>query len=179
MAGRIARHRIRTRILGVAIAAALGLPCGTPSAAGASFDVYLQGFTDNAATEHVAYLRMYVTLAEPILSHTCTIGSAAAGWWAGTPMCFMDGPAVILEAFDHWGGNPLLDGRLFTITSNASAIGIDRIYFWNEGEIGPSYPNLYPTPVTLIDFTPSSATFSADPSPVATSTWGRVKARYR
>jgi hypothetical protein len=147
---------------------------------GDTFDVYLQDFTSNAETEDIAYVRMYVELAGPgIVVDACTIGGAASGWWAGTPMCFMDGPSVILEAYDHWGGNSLQDGRLFTITSNTSAVNIDRIYFWNEGEVGPTYPNLYPDPVQLISFSSESATFSAGPTPVENNVWGRVKSLYR
>jgi hypothetical protein len=123
---------------------------------------------------------MYVELQGPgLVVDACTIGGAAAGWWAGTPMCFMDGYFVILEAYDHWGGNSLQDGRLFTITSNAPAVTINRIYFWNEGEVGPTYPNLYPDPVQLIDFGSESATFSAQPTPVVPARWGRVKSLYR
>lgn len=146
----------------------------------ATFDVYLENFTDNPETADIAYILMYVELQGPIIVvDACTIAGAAAGWWAGNGMCSRDGPNVILEAYDHWGGNALLDGRLFTITSNAPGIGINRIYFWNEGEVGPGYPNLYPGPVQLTDLTSTSATFSAASTAVASGRWGRIKSLYR
>jgi hypothetical protein len=174
------RTQRRTIFLLASLMAAVAVFMHSAPAGAATFDVYLEDFTDNPETEDIAYIRMYVTLAEPgIELDACTIGGAAAGWWAGTPMCFMDGPAVILEAYDHYGGNSLLDGRLFTITSNKPAVGIDRIYFWNEGAVGPTYPNLYPDPVRLVDFNAQSATFSAGPTPNQTTAWGRVKSLYR
>lgn len=166
-------------LLATTMALVAGFTCSLPAEA-ATFDVYLEDFTDNPETEDIAYVRMYVELESPgIVVDGCTIAGAAAGWWAGTPMCFMNGPSVILEAYDHWGGNSLQDGRLFTITSNKPAVGIDRIYFWNEGEVGPTYPNLYPDPVRLVDFNAESATFSAGPTPTMTTAWGRVKSLYR
>jgi hypothetical protein len=172
----------------LAAALALAAIASLPGLAhGTTFDVYLEDFTGNPETAEIAYVRMYVELESPGIDlQSCTIGSAAAGWWAGTPMCFMDGPSVILEAYDHRAVTvgdhveyPLQNGRLFTITSNKAAVAIDRIYFWRIGEIGGQYPNLYPDPVALTDFSGASCTFSADPSPVAGSSWGRVKAIYR
>jgi hypothetical protein len=179
-----ARRRVVSLPLVLAL---LGLLPGPGPVQGATFDVYLEGFTDNGATEEIAYVRMYVELQGPgIQVDGCTIASAAAGWWAGTPMCFMDGPSVILEAYDHravtvgdYVADPLQDGRMFTITSNTTAVAIDRIFFWRIGEVGGTYPNLYPDPVALADFTATSCTFSADPVSVGGATWGRVKAIYR
>ena len=146
----------------------------------ATFDVYLEGFTDNPETENIATILMYVEFQSPgMVLDGCTIAGAAAGWWAGTGMCFMDGSFVILTAYDHWGGNSLIDGRLFTITSNMPAVSINRIYFWNEGAIGYQYPNLYPDPVQLIEFTSGSATFFTEPTPVELAPWGGVKSLYR
>lgn len=145
-----------------------------------TFDVYLEGFTDNTATENISTILMYVEFDSPGMElEGCTIAGAAAGWWAGTGMCSMDGPFVILTAFDHQGGISLTDGRLFTITSNMPALSIDRIYFWNEGEVGYQYPNLYPDSIQLIDFTAHSATFSADLTPIDPALWGAVKSLYR
>ncbi len=173
------RVRERTILLASLIAVVAAFTHLAPAEA-VTFDVYLEDFTDNPETEDIAYIRMYVELEGPgIVVDACTIAGAAPDWWAGTPMCFMDGPSVILEAYDHYGGNSLQDGRLFTITSNSPAVNIDRIYFWNEGAVGPTYPNLYPDPVRLVDFNAQSATFSAGPTPNQATAWGRVKSLYR
>ena len=146
----------------------------------ATFDVYLEGFTDNAETQNISTILMYVEFDSPGMElEGCTIAGAAAEWWAGTGMCFMDGPFVILTAYDHLGGNSLIDGRLFTITSNMPALSINRIYFWNEGAVGYEHPNLYPNPVQLMEFTSNSAIFSAGPTPVNLAPWGGVKSLYR
>jgi hypothetical protein len=173
---------------GVPASTASGAPTFTGVANVATFEVYLEGFTENPDTENIGYVRMVIDLdgASPWTLNSEGIAGACAGWQESTGSGSINGPSVFMSAHDEHAFTyrnsvdyPLQDGRLFWIDCTATATGLSQIYFWNAPEIGDFGANQYPSRVELVELTASRAVFSANPVSCATSSIGQIKALYR
>jgi hypothetical protein len=158
------------------------------SARASSFEVYLEGFTENPETDNIGYVRMVIDLdgSSPWTLDGEGIAGACQGWSESTGSGFINGLSVFMSAHDQRAANshtyvdyPLQDGLLFWIECTAPVIGLRQIYFWNAPDIGDWGFSQYPDQVQLVELTASRAVFSTIRVPAATSTWGRIKALYR
>ena len=156
------------------------------SRAEVTFEVVLQGFTDNPVTEDISYVRMYINFTSPVDFTAAGIAGACSGWREATESGMWNGPAIFMAAFDQHGWESgrypaysLQDGRMFWVDAASEVTGVSTIQFWNAADIGDAGANLYPGVVELVELTSSRAVFSAASVPNQTSTWGRIKALYR
>ena len=151
-----------------------------------TFEVVLQGFTDNPVTENISYVRMYINFTSPVDFTAAGIAGACSGWWEATESGMWNGPSIFMAAHDRHGTQygtypeyKLQDGRMFWVEAASEVVGVSTIQFWNAADIGDNQANLYPGVVELVELTSSRAVFSAASVPTQDSTWGRIKALYR
>jgi len=151
-----------------------------------TFEVVLQGFTDNPVTENISYVRMYINFTSPVEFTAAGTAGACAGWWEATESGMWNGPAIFMAAHDPHGSqyrtypeHKLQDGRMFWVEAASEVVDVSAIQFWNATDIGDNQANLYPGVVELVELTSSRAVFSAASVPIQDSTWGRIKTLYR
>lgn len=167
----------------------LVLLVGLPAASGAevTFEVVLQGFTDNPEARYISYVRMYVNFeGSPVEFTAAGIAGACAGWWEATESGMWNGPSIFMAVHDPYGSehrtfpqHVLQDGRMFWVDAGSPVGSVSAIQFWNAPDIGDNAANLYPGTVELVEFTSSRAVFAMRTVPVADSTWSRIKSLYR
>lgn len=181
-------QRIRTAFL---VLAAIILTLS--NARSASFEVYLEGFTENPETENpetdnIGYVRMVIEVdgSSPWALNSKGIAGACQGWSESTGSGSINGPSVFMSAHDKRAADyrdrvdyPLQDGLLFWIDCTAPVIGLRQIYFWNAPDIGDYGISQYPDQVELVELTAFRAVSSTNRVPTDTSTWGRIKTLYR
>lgn len=151
-----------------------------------TFEVVLEGFTDNPVTENISYVRMYINFTSPVDFTSAGIAGACAGWSEATESGMWNGPSIFMAAHDPFGSQQrpfpeyeLQDGRMFWVDAGSAVTGVSAIQIWNAADIGDNGANLYPGTIELVELTGSRAVFSAASVPNRASTWGRIKALYR
>ena len=174
----------RIRIVFLALAATILV---VSSARSASFEVYLEGFTENPETDNIGHVSMYIHVdgSSPWMLESEGIAGACQGWRESTGSGFINGPSIFMSAHDERAATshlyvdyPLQDGLLFWINCTAPVTGLSQIHFWNAPDIGNYGDSEYPGEVQLVELTASRAVFSTVVVGTTTSTWGRIKALF-
>jgi hypothetical protein len=159
-----------------------------PDITESTFEVHLQGFTDNPDTDNIGTIRMVLGWpgTNTFQLYSEGIAGACSGWYESTGSGSINGPSVFMSAHDphaaqyrNYVDYPLQDGILFWIDCTATVTEVTQIYFWNAPDIGDWDVNEYPSVVQLTELTSTRAVFSAGLTPNDNSTWGKVKALYR
>lgn len=153
-----------------------------------TFEVQLQGFTDNVEVENIGYVRMVIEVDGSTAWNLAGegIGGACSGWRESTGSGSINGPSVFMSAHDETAfagrvrvGYPLEDGLLFWLDCSATVTGLSQITFWKAPDIGNFEANEYPGQVRLVAFSSSRAVFSTRSVPAEAVSWTRVKRLYR
>ena len=171
----------------VALALILAIGLAGPAVA-TYYEVYLEGFTDNALTQDIAYVRMYVHMDQTdILNvYACGVGSACQGWFTAPGFSFRNGASVWLPIHDPSVSSgadhvtyPLQDGLLLWVDCSTFGTGVSMVTFWQLDDVGDFEANEYPGLVSVSEEGEGRITFEAAAVPNTRSTWGGVKALYR